>query len=127
MTIRVGDDLRPLRELAARIPSPKGGTMTPAGIKRWIVVGLKAPGGAHIFLPGLRLGGAWFSTFEAVDVFVGAMNGDAASLAALPREAPAENPNHQQQLAASRRSPRTGGRASRAAEAAAARLEALGA
>jgi hypothetical protein len=52
-------------------PGPREGRPTsPSTVYRWIVKGVKVPGGGRVRLQAQRVGGSWMVTTEAIDEFV---------------------------------------------------------
>jgi hypothetical protein len=68
------EELVSLRELAKLVPPGRNGRRTHlSSVLRWILTGAKAPSGEAVCLEGLRIGGRWFSSREALARFGGAL------------------------------------------------------
>jgi hypothetical protein len=92
---------------ARRLPPLRGNRpINPATVLRWILSGIRGPGGGRVRLEAVRLGGRWVTTVEALERFT-------ATLSAVP-------------CAEAAAAPRTPGQRRRASERAAAELEKLG-
>jgi Protein of unknown function (DUF1580) len=101
-----------LSEAARLIPAARGGKRThESTILRWILSGAKAPDGSTVRLEGLRVGGKWHTTHEAMQRFAEALTPDLRS-----HEDHAQRP----------RIPRAPSRRQRAADRAGRELEKLG-
>jgi hypothetical protein len=95
----------PLPQAARYLPRRRGGKPVHfSTLLRWVLQGVKAPGGGRVKLEALRVGNCWCTSAQAVQRFVEATT-PGTTLAAPPR---------------------TPGKRSRADRAAAAKLESIG-
>jgi Protein of unknown function (DUF1580) len=61
-------------EAAKRFPPCRGDRPVSASVvRRWIIDGAETPSGEKVRLEGVRLGGRWLTTAEAIERFVEAL------------------------------------------------------
>lgn len=73
-------------EVAARFPGARGAArLHPATVTRWILKGVRGPGGRRVRLEAVRVGSRWMTTQAALARF-------AAALAAPADAAPSRSP-----------------------------------
>jgi hypothetical protein len=78
-----------LSQAAALLPVGRGGArIHPATLSRWILAGVRAPGGRRVRLAGLRCGSRWLTTEEALEQFML----DCAGPVAIDQPAPVRSP-----------------------------------
>jgi hypothetical protein len=80
-----------LTQAARRFPPFRAGRpINPSTVFRWIVDGVRTSGGARVRLEGIRLGGRWLTSEQALARFIDAQTSaqlaPAPSRAATPRE-----------------------------------------
>lgn len=96
-----------LSAAARRLPRLRAGRpVHPATLLRWVLDGIRGPGGGRVRLEAVRVGGRWVTTAEALERFQGAL-----SIVPDERACP---------------TPRTPGQRQRAAETAGRELDKLG-
>jgi hypothetical protein len=79
-----------LAEAARGVPAGRNGKRTHLStILRWILQGAKGPGGVRVKLEGLRLGGRWMTSREALQRFAEALTPDLAGKPPRPPRSPA--------------------------------------
>jgi hypothetical protein len=72
MNISIHDEsLLTLPQAAALLPGRRGRPVSVASLTRWIQQGVRGPAGQRVRLEGVRLGGRWLTTAQALDRFVG--------------------------------------------------------
>jgi hypothetical protein len=60
----------PLRDVASLLPpGRRGRPVTQGCVMRWILRGVKGPGGRRVRLEAVRLGGRWLTSLEALERF----------------------------------------------------------
>src|SRR5262245_66105684 len=70
----LSETTRTLSALARNLPSRSGGTMSPVTLWRWIRRGVAVPGVGRVKLEATRIGAVTFSSVEALDRFLSAIN-----------------------------------------------------
>jgi hypothetical protein len=69
-----GEDLQTFAAAARLVPSRRGGTACPSTLWRWSTAGARAPDGRRIQLERVRIGATWYTSREAVERFLAALN-----------------------------------------------------
>jgi hypothetical protein len=66
-----------LAQAAARLPSNRlDRPVTASCVLRWVLTGVKVPGGGRVKLEAVRLGGRWLTSVEALGRFAAAQTPD---------------------------------------------------
>lgn len=75
----------PLREAAKLFPCVKGGRpLHPSTLSRWILRGVRVPGGGRVHLQAARCGATWVTNREAIETFLEAISARPGAPAAPP-------------------------------------------
>jgi hypothetical protein len=81
----LGESVLSLAAAARRFPAGRRGRpVHPATLTRWILAGVRRPGGRRVRLEAVRLGGRWVTSREAIGRFVAALTPEPG-----PTDAPA--------------------------------------
>jgi hypothetical protein len=82
-----------LTQAAKRFPPYRAGRpLNPSTVFRWITDGVRAPGGRRIRLEGVRLGGRWLTSEQALARFIDAQT--AAQITSTPPRPPTPQQRH---------------------------------
>jgi hypothetical protein len=74
----LGETVLNLAQAAARLPGHRDNArLHPVTIQRWILAGIRAPGGRLVRLEAVRVGSRWLTSAEAIDRFAAALTSSA--------------------------------------------------
>jgi hypothetical protein len=66
-----------LGQAARRLPSARNGrAVSPSTVWRWLLIGVKLPGGRRVHLEGARISGRWLTSGPALARFIAAQTPD---------------------------------------------------